>query len=409
MKVASCTNALLLGAAAAGVGFLIAPSRLAAAPITPGDLVVYRVGDGVQQWGGNGGPAGGTAGAVFLDEYTTSGALVQSIPMPTTASGSNHRLVASGSATSEGMITLSADGQYVVATGYDDAVATTGIASTTSAAAPRVIARVDLGGNADTSTALTGDSSYTGNNIRGAASLDGNEFWATGTATAPNGGVRYVSSLGGTTGTQVNTTANTRVANTFAGRLYFSTGSGTAGVKTLTSPAPTNSSGQTESTVAASASPYEFLILDMNENGQLDAGDRLYFADDTATTGGLFKSVYNGTAWGTVSSVATAPNLRGLTGTIDGNGNAVLYGTEFTNSIVTSPTGVSSFSTSIVSLTDTGTPSFTTLASFSGTSAAGGSVGLEGFRGIVFVPEPTSAGLLGLGAIGLLGRRRSRQ
>src|SRR4051812_13327517 len=39
---------------------------------TPGDVLIYRVGDGAS-------PIGSTAAAVFLDEYTPAGALVQSV------------------------------------------------------------------------------------------------------------------------------------------------------------------------------------------------------------------------------------------------------------------------------------------------------------------------------------------
>src|SRR6478672_3541108 len=82
---------------------------------TLGNLVVYRVGDGIAS-------LGSAATAVFLDEYTTAGALVQSIPMPTAVNGTQKRLTASGSATTEGFLTLSADGRYVVLTGYDAAL-----------------------------------------------------------------------------------------------------------------------------------------------------------------------------------------------------------------------------------------------------------------------------------------------
>ena len=66
------------------------------AAFTPGNLVIYRVGDGTS-------PLAGTGNPVFLDEYTTAGTLVQSIPMPTTVVGANRRLVAGGTATSEGL------------------------------------------------------------------------------------------------------------------------------------------------------------------------------------------------------------------------------------------------------------------------------------------------------------------
>jgi len=48
-----------------------------ASSITPGNLVIYRVGDGSAA-------LGTAATAVFLDEYTPLGTLVQSIALPTT-------------------------------------------------------------------------------------------------------------------------------------------------------------------------------------------------------------------------------------------------------------------------------------------------------------------------------------
>src|SRR4051812_24363275 len=73
----------------------------AATGFTLGNLVVYRVGDGSAA-------LAATATAVFLDEYTPTGTLVQSIAMPTVVSGANKRLTASGTATTEGFLTLSA-------------------------------------------------------------------------------------------------------------------------------------------------------------------------------------------------------------------------------------------------------------------------------------------------------------
>ena len=53
-------------------------TNIHAAPLTPGDLVVYQVGDGSYV-------LSNAAAVVYLDEYTTSGTLVQQIPMPTWA------------------------------------------------------------------------------------------------------------------------------------------------------------------------------------------------------------------------------------------------------------------------------------------------------------------------------------
>src|SRR5271167_261026 len=76
-----------------------------AAPFAPGDIDVYRVGDGTAT-------LATTGNAVFLDEYTPDGTLSQSIALPTTVSGSNNQLIASGTAGSEGLLTRSANGQY---------------------------------------------------------------------------------------------------------------------------------------------------------------------------------------------------------------------------------------------------------------------------------------------------------
>src|SRR5689334_10758602 len=91
-----------------------------ASSFASGDIVVYRVGDGSAA-------LGSAATAVFLDEYTPAGVLVQSIALPTAVSGLNKRLVASGTATSEGLLTRSADGQYLILAGYDAALGTASI------------------------------------------------------------------------------------------------------------------------------------------------------------------------------------------------------------------------------------------------------------------------------------------
>jgi hypothetical protein len=181
---------ITLNLAVLAAGMAVASVGAQAAAITPGDLVVYRVGTGV---------AGLTSAAnqVFLDEYTTSGTLVQSIAMPTSVSGSNKILTASGTATSEGGLTISPNGQYLALTGYNAALGTATVASTTSAAVNRTVGIVNVStGVANTATALTDAPS--GNNIRSAVTTNGSDIWIGGAA----GGVRYTT-LGATTGTQL--------------------------------------------------------------------------------------------------------------------------------------------------------------------------------------------------------------
>src|SRR5215467_4285783 len=112
---------LVAGAFAASLLVLFAALQrlLASAPFTPGNVVVYRVGTGSGSLVNTGNP-------VFLDEFTPAGALVQSIALPTSPSGGNQALIASGTATSEGLLTRSADGLYLVLAGYNAPIPTTG-------------------------------------------------------------------------------------------------------------------------------------------------------------------------------------------------------------------------------------------------------------------------------------------
>lgn len=67
---------------------------------------------------------------MFLDEYTPSGARLQSVAMPVADSGTNLMLTASGAANaSEGYLNRSADGNYLIVGGYDAAVGTAAVAS----------------------------------------------------------------------------------------------------------------------------------------------------------------------------------------------------------------------------------------------------------------------------------------
>src|SRR6266481_9833495 len=193
------------------------PKVGAFAGFTQGNLVIYRVGDGTAA-------LGSPATAVFLDEYTPAGTLVQSIALPTVVNGSNKRLTASGSSTAEGLLTLSVDGKYLLATGYDAALATASITTSASATINRVIARVDSSGVVDTTTALS--DAISGGNPRSATSTNGTDLWISGTATL--GGIRYAT-FGATTSTAVSTTVtNLRQANVYNGQLYVSDSSGTA-------------------------------------------------------------------------------------------------------------------------------------------------------------------------------------
>ena len=205
-----------------------------AALIAGGDLVVTQFGDGSAALSAN-----ATAG--FVKELSTTGTLVQTINMPTATSGSQKRLTVSGTATSEGFISLSGNGQYLSIVGYDAAIGTASVTSSNTNAVSRVIGRISVGdGSIDTTTAIS--ETGTPGNPRSITSSDGNSFYV-GTSA---GGVKYITF--GTVGasTQLSSApTNTRVVNIYNNQLYISSASGTfQGVATVGSGLPTTT-GQT--------------------------------------------------------------------------------------------------------------------------------------------------------------------
>jgi hypothetical protein len=144
-------------ASVVGAGTLIGLSgtAFAAGGFIPGDLIVYEVQGNTS-----------SSAAVSLVDYTESGAPSGfSVNLPTANSGSTHQLTESGSALNDGELTLSADGQSVVATGYDAPSGTTKITSATNT--PRTVDVVSTGGTVDSSTVLS-DSTTEGQNFRSA-------------------------------------------------------------------------------------------------------------------------------------------------------------------------------------------------------------------------------------------------
>ena len=193
---------------------LLGPSRASATPFAPGNVVVARVGDGAAA-------LSGSATAVFLDEYTPGGMLVQSIALPTALSGTNRVLTASGTATTELNLTRSADSRYLVLTGYDAVPGTASVSGTASATVSWVIGRIAADGRFDTSTSI-GDVATS--SIRAVATADGLNFYTAGSSS----GVCYLpfGNPAATAATQLNTApANVRFVNTFGGNLYLSSGS----------------------------------------------------------------------------------------------------------------------------------------------------------------------------------------
>lgn len=342
---------------------------------TAGNLVVSQVGDGSAALGSG-------ATTVMLKEWDFgSTAFINPLTLNSGATGV--RCTSSGSATSEGMLTLSRDKRYLIYGGYDAVAGTAGIAGTTSAAAPRAAARVDM----NQGTTITGfNDMFSANNIRSAISDDGSQYWTAGA----NEGIRY-----GTTGPSSSiissTNVNNRVLNFNGTELLFSAGAGNRGIYTLGSPAPT--SGPVVATriidTGAASSAYDFFFANANT---------IYICDDRsiASGGGIQKWTFNGSAWSLLFTIGTGTGstvgARGLTGSVDGSGNVQLYAITAESSL-----------NRLISVGDTVgsvvAPTTVNTLATAGTNTI--------FRGVDFapVPAPGSLALLALGGV-LAGRRR---
>jgi len=280
---------------------------------TAGNLVIYRVGTGSAVLSNAG-------TAIFLDEYDGSGTLIQSVALPTSTSGSNSVISASGTATSEGLITRSPNGLYLTFTGYGATAGTASIATSASATVPRVVGVIDYQKNINTSTALTDFS--TGNNIRSAL-YNGTNLWVAG----PTG--ISITSLGATTITTALNAVNNRSLGIFGDQLYGSSSSGSYRINTIGSGLPTTASQTTTNltglTTTSPTSPYQFQMFDMDAT--VPGVDVLYVADDNTTSGGIAKfSLVSGT-WVKNGSMGTAGDgYRGLIGVLDA-GTVTLYAT----------------------------------------------------------------------------------
>ena len=269
-----------------------------------------------------------TAG--FLEERLLDGSLVTKagnpIALPVAASGAHQPITFSGSATSEGSLSLSGDRKFVTLAGYASAPGVASIKGQPSAMVNRVIARVSASYAIDTTTRI--DNGFDGDNVRGATTQDGTAFWVSGTGPNNTGGVHHVA-LGGTSSTQLigqvgNLPGNTRVLHIFDGQLYGAAASlPIYGVFTIGTGLPTM---QTTPAVlpgmptASGPSSYSFALFD--RNAAVAGLDTCYVADDrsVANGGGVQKWTFDGTTWtlSTTFNTGLNGNLRGLAARITG-------------------------------------------------------------------------------------------
>jgi hypothetical protein len=373
-------------------------TNASAAPFTPGDIVIYRVGAGTNVLANSGNP-------VFLDEYDLSGDLIQSIPISTNS------FCAQGTASTEGLLTLSQDGRYLILTGYDTNTVATSVTlstGTTAGAVPRVIARVDASGSVDTSTILTNFAS--GGSPRGGASTDGTSLWGSGGA----GGIQAVT-FGATSVTPLDPDlTNVRGVNIYSNQVYGSAQSGAfriftsgPGLPTTTGQSSTNLTGIPTGT----NSPLAFVFFKMIAGGA-NPVDTLYFADSGGNnaTNGIYKFCLIGGTWvpeGVVINDTTHGPAIGLAGQLEISGTTTNVHL-FTTSALPVGTAGSGVLLGYIDVAGFGQPMTgngdTLIDQFDGnlivSAPIGGGGAQEAFRGVALVPRALGAANLNVSTPG---------
>lgn len=289
----------------------------AGAEPTPTEVWVLRVGTGAAALNNQ-------ATAAFIERVRISDGMdaASPIPLPTMANGSNQPFALSGSATSDGQLTRSADRRYVLLAGYATALGSTdaGVAAGTG---PRVVGRVAANGTIDTSTVLGG--SFSGGNVRGAVSVDGLGFWAFGQSTG-TGGLVEVALGGMTSAPVVSVPTNVRYAALYDGALWGTVSqTGGYGVFRVNGTVGTLLPGFP---ITTGPSRYGFVAFDRDMTPGIDT---IYQCDDGSVSsmtgqGGVYKHTLTGGTWTSAGPyrMGLANGCRSITGFVDGSNVTLL-------------------------------------------------------------------------------------
>ncbi len=316
-----------------------------------------------------------TGNTVSILQFTTAGTQVSTLSLPTTGPSA---FTLDGSAT-EGFMTLTANGQYLVLGGYNAAAGTVtgGPAAATSVNVPRAVVTIDGFGNY--AMPISNTNIYNTFNIRGAVFDGTNNFWVSGSGAPANPkGIFYVGTPGSSGANSVSVdvgetgTGNERVLNIFNNTLYVSTGSATHGIWALTGPSsppppigpPTNAPINTVAQPGSASGPYDFAF---------DSGNTTCYIAD-GNLGGIIKYTNNAGTWVSNYLIAVGPgtNVGGLA--VDYTQNPpVLYATTLL---------VGAAGNQLISVVDNGAASTVTVLATASATAAGSNY----FRGVRFVP-----------------------
>jgi hypothetical protein len=317
----------------------------------PGNLAVLRVGDSSQTLTNSG-------NTVYIDQFTPTGALVNSVAVPDSGDSA---LLVSGAASSEGELARSLDRTLLALAGYhaDRGTVSGSLASQSALAVPRGLATISAQGVY--SLIQTSTTVYSGNNIRGATADGTNSFW---TAGAPNG-TYWFNPPQGPVNVQTNG-GNTLAVRAVGGNLYFSTQKGTNGIYTFQG-GGLPKTGTPTNLLFATGSSSQPAGFDLSPDLTL-----AYVADQrTPSAGGIQKWTNGLGGWGLAYTLSTGSGTGAYGVTVDFKGaNPVLYATTVDSG--------SSNTNRLVSLVDTGSNAVPAVLAVSGASA---------FRGLDFVPD----------------------
>ena len=304
-----------------------------------------------------------TASAIVIEQYIPTGASQSSanysFAFPATAGPAANQVCISGTATSAGHLSRSENGRYLAVPGYFAALGAANTTFTTNGTVRLLNGSGTIGSGIQATTLWMSAS----NNLRGAATDDGTNYWLTGGTI----GIQHANAPG--TVTTVSTTAtNTRNIQIYNGQLYFSTAASTNGVWKLGTGKPTTASTTATNLIVAtgsncfSVSPDGLTIYAFSSANQISR---------YTYSGAYSSNSYSGGTWSTASTgftctgaAAIAVNWTGYTFSATGTNGAVIYACS---------------STVLLSGSDNGTGAITTttLRTISGNNV---------FRGLAFSP-----------------------
>ncbi len=323
----------------------------AQAQFTSGNVAILRLGDSLAT-------LANTGANLAIDQFTLTGGYVNTTFIPRGASSNAVSL--SGTATSEGMLTLAGNGNALVFAAYKTAAPfTSSLSASTSAAVNRAIVSVNAAGTASLPTLTT--TLLSANNPRYAYTSNGVDFWAGG----GNTGIVYGSTASNLDTVVSNTTINTRFLTASGGQLYYSTASGGTGIYRVGIGLPTNSGVVSTLYISTTGgSPYGF---SMKPDSTV-----CYVADDRAISsgGGIQKWNRVGSTWSLAYTLGT-----GVGSTVGARGLAVNWTT--TPPTIIATTAEATLNRAIRIIDSSAASTAFTLATASANTI---------FRGIAFTP-----------------------